>query len=196
MGFDAFFFEPASLVRVKHDDNWGLGGWWVDYWLPFAFHAAGLKIWTLPARSLVHLDHDIAREWGIEWQNATSRLIDLLQSADKQGSLDPALARQLAPVARKDDRAAILQLLFTWLQSQEPLWVPDPGSANELLANIVNASATFSQPVPHVLFHKWKATVRQQRDYLRRAMDALGLRRVFYMLGLVKRRETDVVGRQ
>ena len=195
MGFDAFFFEPASLARVKHDDYWGLGGWWVDYWLPFAFHAAGLKIWTFPARSLVHLDHDIARDWGIEWHNATSRLIDFLLNADKQGSLDPTLAKNLASVARKDDRAALLQLLFTWLQSQEPLWTPDPGSANELLANMINASATFSQPIPHVLLHKGKAIVRQQRGYLRRAMDTLGLRRTFYMLGVVKRRETDVVGR-
>ena len=36
---------------------------------------------------------------------------------------------------------------------------------------------------------------RQLRAYLRLAMDALGLRRTFYMLGLVKRRETDVANK-
>ena len=195
MGFDAFFFEPTSLARVKHDDYWRLGGWCVDYWLPFAFHAAGLKIWTLPARSIVHLDHDLARDWGIEWHDATMRLIDFLLNADRQGLLDPTLAKNLVPVARKDDRAAIQQTIFTWLQSHEPLWTPDPGSANELLAKMINASASFPQPMPHVLFHKWKSIVRQTRSYLRRGMEALGLRRTFYMLGLVKRRDTDVVGR-
>ena len=37
MGFDAFFFEPASLARIEHDSFWLLGGWWVDYWLPSRF---------------------------------------------------------------------------------------------------------------------------------------------------------------
>lgn len=193
MGFDAFFFEPASLARVKHDSFWLLGGWWVDYWLPFAFHTAGLKIWTLPARSLIHLDHDIPRAWGEDWNNATLRLTDFLLNAGKQGLLDPTLTKNLSSAARKDDRAALLQLLFFWLRSQEPLWIPESGSAEELLTNMVNASATFPQPLPHVLFYKWKAIVRQQRNYLRLAMETLGLRRTFHMLGLVKRRETDVV---
>ena len=123
MGFDAFFFEPASLARVKHDSFWLLGGWWVDYWLPFAFHTAGLKIWTLPARSLIHLDHDIPRAWGEDWNNATLRLTDFLLNAGKQGLLDPTLTKNLSSAARKDDRAALLQLLFFWLRSQEPLWI-------------------------------------------------------------------------
>ena len=49
LGFDGFFFKPASLADVDHDDTWTIGGVWSDYWLPLAFHAAGVKIQTLPA---------------------------------------------------------------------------------------------------------------------------------------------------
>ena len=98
------------------------GGWWVDYTLSWGVHAAGLKIWTFPARSRVIPDHDIAEDWGIEWHNAIKRLTHFLLNADKQGSLEATLAKNLASVAGNHDSSSPTAiLLFTWLQSQEPL---------------------------------------------------------------------------
>jgi hypothetical protein len=189
-GFDAFFFDPASLTVVEHDDRWHIGGAWVDYWLPFAFHAAGLKIQTLPAPMLLHLNHDLAWDWEA-WKNEVSRVTDLLLRAHSGGQLDPTLAADLWRAMPKNDVGSLQQLLFFWLKSREPLWIPEAGSVDDLAMKVVNASAIFPQPRSHVLSHQLRALDRRMRDHLRWVIDALGLRRALYMLGLVKRRHSS-----
>jgi hypothetical protein len=180
-GFDAFFFDPASLADIERDDYWHIGGVWVDYWLPFAFHAAGLEIKTLPGPMLLHLNHDLA--WGWEaWNNEIYRVTDLLCRAESCGRLDPALAAGLHKAMRKNDVGTLQKLFFLWLKSQKPLWTPDAGSVDDLTMKAINASAIFPQTYTHVLAHQFRDLKRRIRGQLRRIFDALGLRRALYTI--------------
>ncbi len=171
-GFDAFFFDPASLANIERDDHWHIGGVWVDYWLPFAFHAAGLKIKTLPAPMLLHLNHDLA--WGWEaWKNEISRVTHFLFRAEHCGRLDPALAAGLHKAIRKNDVATLQKLFFVWLRSQRSLWTPDAGSLDDLTIKAINASAIFPQTYTYILTNRLRYLKLRIRNQLRWILDAL-----------------------
>jgi len=188
-GFDAFFFKAEAAATIARDDHWHIGGVWGDYWLPFAFHFAGFEIKTLPAPILLHLEHDLAWDWsGAE--SYAPRLINFFR-AHGGDRLDPRLAAKLPNpgTLRPDDIYVLHDLLFDWLQSRDPLWKPEAGSADELMITVLNASAKFPQPRRHILRERERALLRGIRALLARVIDALGLRRMLYTLGLVKRRQ-------
>ena len=186
-GFDAFFFNVSALASIPHDDHWRIGAVWVDYWLPFAFYLAGFEIKTLPAPILLHLDHELAWDWGA-WTSECRRLSRILQSGGKR-QLDPIISAELERLMPKDDAGAIQNLLFRWLKSREPLWKPETGSVDDLMTRLINASAIFPQPRYRIVVHRIRALRRRARTFARRVIDGLGLRRALFALGLVKRQQ-------
>ena len=187
MGFDAFFFNVSALASIPHDDHWCIGAVWVDYWLPFAFYLAGFEIKTLPAPILLHLDHELAWDWGA-WTSECRRLSCILQCGGKR-QLDPILSTELERIMPKDDTGAIQNLLFSWLKSREPLWKPEIGSVDDLMTSLINSSAIFPQPRYRIVMHRIHSLLRRARTFARRVIDGLGLRRALFALGLVKRQK-------
>jgi hypothetical protein len=178
-GFDAFFFEVSSLASIEHDDHWCIGGVWYDYWLPLAFHVAGFTIKTFPAPILIHLNHDFV--WDRRaYETQFPRLINLI-SAHESDLRDPVLAAELSRVRklRANDVAAHKSLLFYWLRSREPLWTPESGSAEDFTMRFLNA---FAMPP----LTRYQSLLSQTRALFRRMIDALGARRMLYVLGLVR----------
>jgi len=188
-GFDAFFFDVAALAQIQNDDHWHIGNVWIDYWLPFAFHRAGVAVKTLPSPLLFHLDHELAWDWGA-WASEGDRVIRLLK-ADVSGRLDPALATKVSKLKQTQDAGLLQNLLFDWLKSQKPLWEPEIGSVDDLATRILNASAVFPQPGSYYLHHRLSALSRRIRSVFRRVIDTLGLRNALFAVGLVKRRHTS-----
>ena len=183
-GFDAFFFDVSTLAHIEHDNSWRIGEVWYDFWLPLAFHVAGFKIKTLPAPILLHLNHDFA--WDSRaYAREFPRLINLLR-AHNGARLDPVLMAELSRVRKlhANDVAAHKTLLFYWLKSREKLWTPEAGSAEDFMMRFLNAFGTPS-------LTRYERLKKQIRARLRQMIDALGLRRTLYMLGLVRQPSVD-----
>jgi hypothetical protein len=85
---------------------------------------------------------------------------------------------------RANDVAAHKTLLFYWLKSRETLWTPEAGSAEDFMMRFLNAFGT--PPLTRYQYLK-----KQIRARLRQMIDALGLRRTLYMLGLVRQPSVD-----
>jgi hypothetical protein len=179
-GFDAFFFRSTALAAVEHDHHWRIGDVWYDYWLPLAFHAAGLEIKTLPAPMLLHLNHD----QGWEWSACVRHFPRLINLFEGKAHLIPHLSTEL-PRGRKlrsRDVHKISNLLYVWLTSHETLWYPEPGSQEEFTTFLLNALAKQPPADPYL---------NAVRPLFRRTIDTLGLRRTLYALGLVKSRDIN-----
>lgn len=144
-GFDAFFFKPAAMAAVVRDDNWRIGDTWWDYWLPLAFHFAGVQPRTLPAPLLAHLDHEQA--WNQQaWEDNGRQFFTFLHGhMENLGDPNLRTAVNKAPKTATD----ILNLsfkTFDWLRSREPLWLPEQGSADDLLMRLFAGLATPPEP--------------------------------------------------
>jgi hypothetical protein len=165
-GFDAFFFTVDSLDKIEWDDHWYIGAVWWDYWLPIAFLRAQLKVKTLPAPMLLHLDHEVV------WSR-TNQHKELLRLADdirKDHLLATDLLSHLSeqPTEREIDET--INKLYDWLRRREHLWTPEYEGVEDLFASIVNAIA--NNPLPR---SPYRAIASQWIDslHLRNAFNAI-----------------------
>ncbi|MCB1442297.1 MAG: hypothetical protein KDJ72_04680 [Methyloceanibacter sp.] len=62
-GFDAFFFDPASVADVT-DSFFRLGDTWWDYWFPCELAARGIALQRLETPFVLHLWHE--RTWSAD----------------------------------------------------------------------------------------------------------------------------------
>jgi hypothetical protein len=178
--FDAFFFDVGALTKIKYDHHWRIGEVWYDFWLPMAFGIAGLDVKTLPAPILLHLNHEQICDWP-GWATHFLKLVDLVRINDGAG-LDPNLARELQRTRsfNMPDIHRLSHRLFECFSSREPLWHPEPDSADELVVDLLQGMASPPLPPPPLALHPFHAK-------LQRAIDRVGLRHTLYALGLVER---------
>jgi hypothetical protein len=176
-GFDAFFFTTAALQTIKWDASWRIGDSWWDYWLPLTFHFAGFEPRTLPGPALMHLDHD-TRAWDWRaWETNFRRFFEFLRA--QEGTLHDAellaAMRALPPTPQIADIHKFSHRIYDWLRSRKPLWRPEDGSVDDLLARLLNALATSPTPSP---VGRARAAIRRAAGKFRLwpALDALGLR--------------------
>jgi hypothetical protein len=176
-GFDAFFFTTKAFPTIKKwNASWRIGDNWWDYWLPLAFYFAGFEPRTLPGPALMHLDHGRAWDWQA-WETHFWRFLEFLRTHESTLH-DPELLAALRALPPKPENGDIHRLshrIYNWLRSRKPLWKPEDGSVDDLLARFLNALATAPTPPP---VGRARAMMRRAADkfHLWPALDALGLR--------------------
>jgi hypothetical protein len=143
-GFDAFFCNPKNLAFMDCDDKWLIGDTWWDYWFPLSFHLAGVKLKTLPAPLIAHLDHE--QGWDAKaWEENGRYLIKFL-CGHAEDLRDPYL---VSAMRAQPDTVTDVHLLsckiFHWLHAHEPLWQPEEGTAEDLVMRLY-ASLSVSPP--------------------------------------------------
>jgi hypothetical protein len=175
-GFDAFFFTTAALPAIECNASWRIGDNWWDYWLPMTFYFAGFEPRTLPGPLLMHLDHDRAWDWQV-WETHFRRFLEFFRKHESNLRDAELLAamRGLPPTPQIADIHKLSHRIYDWLRSRKPLWKPEDGSVDDLLARFLNALAT--PPIPPS-FGRTRAIMRYAADKFRLwpALDALGLR--------------------
>ena len=138
-GFDAFFFRTSALDEIAWDEHWKIGAVWWDYWFPLAFKVAGLKVRTLPAPMVLHLNHEQEWSWAV-WQAEYPRIVTLtskipaLAFAKWKGELTPQIV----------ETAALR--INSWLRQREPLWTPEYESVDDLWVSILKAASPIAVP--------------------------------------------------
>ncbi|HEY8032283.1 MAG TPA: hypothetical protein VIF02_07880 [Methylocella sp.] len=146
-GFDAFFFKTASLAAAERDDSWRIGDTWWDYWFPLSLHLAGVKLKTLPAPILAHLDHD--RAWSEQsWKENGQRLNKFLRARTRGFRHRKLAAFVKEPLETEADIPKLGFNIFHWLRSHEPLWCPEAGSMDDLLTRFF---LSLSMPPPETI---------------------------------------------
>jgi len=143
-GFDAFFCNPKMLASADFDDKWLIGDTWWDYWFPLSLHLAGVRLKTLPAPLIAHLDHE--QGWDTQaWEDNGRYLIKYLRG-HATDLRDPYL---VSAMGAQPDTVTDVHLLsckiFHWLHAHEPLWQPEEGTAEDLVMRLY-ASLSVSPP--------------------------------------------------
>ncbi len=143
-GFDAFFCNPKSLASVDFDDKWLIGDTWWDYWFPLSLHLAGVRLQTLPAPLIAHLDHE--QGWDAKaWEENGRYLIKFLRCHVNE-LRDPYLVSAMRAQPDTGRDVALLSCkIFHWLHAQEALWQPEAGTAEDLVMRLY-ASLSVSPP--------------------------------------------------
>lgn len=130
-GFDAFFFATGAAQKIEIDDALCIGQPWWDYWLPTAFAAANMRLVSVDAPLLMHLDHD--RNWQQDrWLDNGRRMLGWLLAADRSLPRKfEALLRDFRgkEVLSEEDISRFAQKCFRWVRSYaEPFpLVPEGG---------------------------------------------------------------------
>jgi hypothetical protein len=141
-GFDAFFFDVSSLDKIEWDEHYSIGAAWGDYWFPVEFLRAGLRVRTLPAPVLVHLDHKRAWSLNSSYYEDFHRLEKLLHQIEPWSSTLPSRIETKGEVKQLGRR------IFGWLRAQPVLWSPENGSGDDLIYSLLNAVASPPPPPP------------------------------------------------
>lgn len=137
-GFDAFFCNPEDLAGADFDDKWLIGDTWWDYWFPLSLHLAGVRLKTLPAPLIAHLDHE--QGWDAKaWEKNGRYLIKFLRG-HADDLRDPYL---VSAMRAQPDTVTDVHLLsckiFHWLQAHQPLWQPEEGTAEDLVMRLYSS---------------------------------------------------------
>jgi hypothetical protein len=164
-GFDAFFFTTAALAAVKWNASFRIGDSWWDYWLPLAFYFAGFEPRTLPGPALMHLDHGRAWDWQA-WEADFRRFFEFFRAHESTlRDAELLAALKVVPLTpQTDDIHKLSHRIYGWLKSRKPLWKPEDGSVDDLLARFLNALATLPAPPP---IGRTRALMRRAADKLR-----------------------------
>jgi hypothetical protein len=167
-GFDVFFFRVKDLAKIVRDEHYQIGDLWWDYWLPLAFHIAGIDVRTFPLPIVIHLNHE--QTWDLDTIENTFSVIGkfLLLNQCHLQMVTPEMLSD-PDIYRKTDA------IYHWISSRRPLWTP----RSNLLSNILHTINKINKPAPtrylgivgHVLF-------------LRRMLKMFGRRKMLLMSGL------------